>query len=144
MTFSRVVLDNPVLNEVIRPVASDLTIPRRILHHLVSNIILPRTEKFEYITFLELFVMYCLITRTHMNLGHFMVNHMKAATEKKKQWFPYGMFFTHMFLAVEVDITEEVKEKSKDSKEYNKKTLWLMGFIQNEDREWIKKGVVTP
>ncbi|KAB1219666.1 hypothetical protein CJ030_MR3G011067 [Morella rubra] len=58
----RVVLDNPAINEVIRPIASDLTIPRRILYHM-------------------------------------------AATEKKKQWFPYGMFFTHMFHVLEVDMT---------------------------------------
>ncbi|KAB1203353.1 hypothetical protein CJ030_MR8G016498 [Morella rubra] len=88
--------------------------------------------------------MYCLITRTHMNLGHLMLNHMKAATEKKKQGLPYGMFFTHMFHALEVDMTGEVREKPKESKEYNKKTLRLMGFMQNEDGEWVKKGVVTP
>ncbi|KAB1202895.1 hypothetical protein CJ030_MR8G022414 [Morella rubra] len=38
----------------------------------------------------------------------------------------------------------EVREKSKESKEYNKKTLRLMGFMQNEDEEWVRKGVVTP
>ncbi|KAB1223568.1 hypothetical protein CJ030_MR2G009167 [Morella rubra] len=69
---------------------------------------------------------------------------MKAATEKKKQGLPYGMFFTHMFHALEVDMTGEVREKPKESKEYNKKTLRLMGFMQNEDGEWVKKGVVTP
>ncbi|KAB1212379.1 hypothetical protein CJ030_MR5G020714 [Morella rubra] len=88
--------------------------------------------------------MYCLITHTHMNLGHLMVNDMKVATEKKKQGLPYGIFFTHTFHALEVDMTGKVREKFKDSKEYNKKTLRLMGFIQNEDGEWVKKGVVTP
>ncbi|KAB1209543.1 hypothetical protein CJ030_MR6G018868 [Morella rubra] len=57
-----------------------------------------------------------------------------AATEKKNPRLPYGMFFTHMFHALEVDLTGEVREKPKDSKEYNKKTLRLMGFIQNEDK----------
>ncbi|KAB1203981.1 hypothetical protein CJ030_MR8G002124 [Morella rubra] len=38
----------------------------------------------------------------------------------------------------------EVREKPKESKEYNKKTLRLMGFMQNEDGEWVRKGVVTP
>ncbi|KAB1227292.1 hypothetical protein CJ030_MR1G016850 [Morella rubra] len=140
----RVVLDDPALNELVRPAASELTIHRRILHHMVCNIILPRTEKFDYITFLDMFVMYCLITRTPMNLGHLMLNHMKAATEKKKQGLPYGMFFTHMFHVFEVEMTGEVQEKPKDSKEYNKKTLRLMGFVQNDDGEWVKKGVVTP
>ncbi|KAB1213071.1 hypothetical protein CJ030_MR5G019242 [Morella rubra] len=65
------------LNEVIRPVASDLSILRRILHHMA-------------------------------------------------------------------DMTGEVREKPKESKENNKKTPRLMGFIQNDDREWVKKGVVTP
>ncbi|KAB1223154.1 hypothetical protein CJ030_MR2G016455 [Morella rubra] len=62
-----------------------------------------------------------------------------AATEKKKQGLPYGMFFTHMFHVFEVEMTGEVQEKPKDSKEYNKKTLRLMGFVQNDDGEWVKK-----
>ncbi|KAB1206522.1 hypothetical protein CJ030_MR7G000022 [Morella rubra] len=98
----------------------------------------------EMFDFQDMFVMYCLITRTPMNLGHLMLNHMKAATEKKKQGLPYGMFFTHMFHVFEVELIGEVQEKPKDSKEYNKKTLRLMGFVQNDDGEWVKKGVVTP
>ncbi|KAB1219709.1 hypothetical protein CJ030_MR3G019162 [Morella rubra] len=43
-----------------------------------------------------------------------------------------------------VEMTGEVREKPKDSKEYNKKTLRLMEFVQNEDGKWVKKGVVTP
>ncbi|KAB1203470.1 hypothetical protein CJ030_MR8G006648 [Morella rubra] len=140
----RVVLDNPTLDEVIRPTAGDLSIPRRLLHHMVCNIILPRMGKFEYITFLDLFVMYCLITHMPMNVGHLMVNHMKAATEKKKQGLPYGMFFTHLFQILDVDLTREVREPPKASKEYNQKTLKLMGFIQNEEGFWIKKTDVTP
>ena len=54
------------------------------------------------------------------------------------------MFFTHLFYALEIDVTGEVKEKPKDSQEYNKKTLRLMGFMQSEDGEWVKKSVVTP
>ena len=52
-----VVLDNPTLHEVIRPTANDMTIHRRILHHMVRNIFLPRMGKYEYLTFLDLFVM---------------------------------------------------------------------------------------
>ncbi|KAB1206376.1 hypothetical protein CJ030_MR7G018893 [Morella rubra] len=47
-------------------------------------------------------------------------------------------------LNMKVDLTGEVRRKLKDSKEYNKKTLRLMDFMQNEDGEWVKKGVVTP
>ncbi|KAB1220557.1 hypothetical protein CJ030_MR3G015810 [Morella rubra] len=102
------------------------------------------TGKFEYITFLDLFVMYCLITHTPMNLGHLMINHMKAATEKKRQGLPYGMFFTHMFHILEVDLGGEVRETPKASKEYNQKTLRLMGFTQNDEGFWIKKADATP
>ncbi|KAB1212748.1 hypothetical protein CJ030_MR5G023942 [Morella rubra] len=131
------------MDEVIRPTASDLSIPRRILHHMVCNIILPRTGKFEYITFLDLFVMYCLITHTPMNLGHLMINHMKAATEKKRQGLPYGMFFTHMFHILDIDLGVKYGN-SKASKEYNQKTLRLMGFTQNDEGFWIKKADATP
>ena len=73
----RVVLDNPNLDEIVKPVASDFDVHRRLLHHIVCNIILPRTGKFEYVTFLDMFVMFCLITRHQMNLGHLLLNHKK-------------------------------------------------------------------
>lgn len=111
---------------------------------MVCNIILPRIGKFEYATFLDLFVMCCLITRRQMNLDHLLVNQMKAACEKKRQGLPYCMLFTHIFQVVKVDMGGKDQEKPKASKEYNKKTLRLMGFIENEDREWIKKRVATP
>ena len=55
---------------------------------------------------------------------------MKVATEKKKQGLPYGMLFTHMFHILKVGMIEELREKPKSSMEYNKKNLWLMGFVQ--------------
>ncbi|KAB1205047.1 hypothetical protein CJ030_MR7G016691 [Morella rubra] len=117
----RVVLDNPTLDEIIKPTASDLSISRRILHHMVCNIILPRTGKFEYITFLDLFVMYCLITRTPMNLGHLMLNHMKAANEKKNKGCLMGcsspVCFTFLMLIWEVKYGNLQRHK-----EYNQKT----------------------
>lgn len=58
----RVILDNPALDQVVKPQAYDFAIQKRLLHHMVSNIILPRIGKFEYLTFLDMFVMYCLIT----------------------------------------------------------------------------------
>ncbi|KAB1213181.1 hypothetical protein CJ030_MR5G021759 [Morella rubra] len=55
----------------------------------------------------------------------------------------WNVFHSHVS-CLEVDLTGEVREKPKESKEYNKKTLRLMGFMQNEDGEWVRKGVVTP
>lgn len=66
----RVVLDDPCLDEVVKPEASDLNIHKRLPYHMVHNITLPRKEKFEYVTFLDLFVMYYIITHRQMNLGH--------------------------------------------------------------------------
>ncbi|KAB1223365.1 hypothetical protein CJ030_MR2G016104 [Morella rubra] len=37
----------------------------------------------------------------------------------------------------------EERDELKVSKEYNKKTIQLMGFIENAEGEWVKKGVVT-
>lgn len=128
-------MDNLALNEMLKPVANDLTIFWRLLPHMVCNIILPRIAKFEYNTLLDMFVMYCLITHTPMNLGHLMFNPMKVGTENKKQGLPYGMLFTLMFHVFDVEITWEVREKSKDSTEYNKKTPSLMEFVENDDEE---------
>lgn len=43
------------------------------------------------------------------------------------------MLFTQIFQLFDVDTNGEDKKKSKASKEYNKKTLRLMSFIQNKE-----------
>ncbi|KAB1213238.1 hypothetical protein CJ030_MR5G022427 [Morella rubra] len=91
-----------------------------------------------------MFVMYCLITRTCMNLGHLMLNQMKVTTKKKKQGLHFAMLFTHLFFAYDVEVTGEVRGKPKESKEYNKKTLRLMGFVETDNGECVRKVVVTP
>lgn len=144
LVIIRVMLDDPSLDEVVKLAVSDFNIDRRLLHHMVFNIILPRTGKFEYVMFLNLFVMYCLLTRRQINLGHLLLNHMKDACEKKRHGLPYGMLFIQIFQVFEVDMGGEEREKTKTSKEYNKNTLRLMGFIENEEGEWVKKGVTTP
>lgn len=97
LAILRVVLDDPSLDEVVKLVVSDLNIDRRLLHHMVSNIILLRTGKFEYVMFLDLFVMYYLLSRLQINLGHLLLNHLKNACEKKRHGLPYGMLFTQIF-----------------------------------------------
>ncbi|KAB1223104.1 hypothetical protein CJ030_MR2G013663 [Morella rubra] len=49
-----------------------------------------------------------------------------------------------MYCLITLEMGGEEKENPKESKEYNKKTPMLMGFIENENGEWVKKGVVTP
>ncbi|KAB1212577.1 hypothetical protein CJ030_MR5G023521 [Morella rubra] len=65
---------------------------------------------------------------------------LKAATEKKRQGLPCGIFFTHMFHILDIDLGGEVWETPKASKEYNQKTLRLMGFTQNVKEEQKKLG----
>lgn len=43
------------------------------------------------------------------------------------------MLFTHIFHLFEVKVIGVVKKKPKESKEYNKKTQRLMGFVEDED-----------
>ncbi|KAB1209857.1 hypothetical protein CJ030_MR6G013686 [Morella rubra] len=71
---------------------------------------------------------FSLVNGEQLDLSMSSLNSLATATNIGKKFFDlYGWM-----------------EKPKDSKEYNKKTLRLMGFVQNDDGEWVKKGVVTP
>ncbi|KAB1226291.1 hypothetical protein CJ030_MR1G001727 [Morella rubra] len=59
----RVVLDDPDLTEIEKPIASDLHLHRR----------------------------------RQMNLGHLLLNYMKATSKNTRQGLPYGMLFTQLF-----------------------------------------------
>ncbi|KAB1205878.1 hypothetical protein CJ030_MR7G027937 [Morella rubra] len=63
---------------------------------------------------------------------------------KKRQGLPFGMLFSQILDLSNVESNGEEREKPKVSREYNQKTLRLMGFVQNEDDEWVKKAVATP
>ncbi|KAB1212411.1 hypothetical protein CJ030_MR5G023953 [Morella rubra] len=131
------ILDDPSMTEVAKPEANDFNIHWRLLHHIVYKIILPRTRKFEYVIFLDLFVMYCLITRRQMNHGP--IESHEGSFGKRRQGLPYRMLLAQIFQLHDVDNDGDDHKKPKASKEYNQKTLRLMRFIQNEDGEWVKK-----
>lgn len=63
---------------------------------------------------------------------------------EEKTWIALWYAIHSDFLSLWSWYGEEEWEKTKASKEYNKKTLRLMGFIENDEGEWVKKGVTTP
>ncbi|KAB1206923.1 hypothetical protein CJ030_MR7G008161 [Morella rubra] len=50
----------------------------------------------------------------------------------------------HILRILEVDLGGEVRVPPMDTREYNHKTLKLMGFQQTKDGDWIKKADATP
>ncbi|KAI5664562.1 hypothetical protein M9H77_23885 [Catharanthus roseus] len=70
---------------------------RRILHHIISNIVIPNVGHKSSITNMHSFAMLALHEHGKMNFGHFAIEHMLATQSSSTKYLPYGCFLTKVF-----------------------------------------------
>ena len=87
--------------------ANQLSAQMRLLHHIVSRILLPKTGLFDYITKQELIIMVCLIRGREINLPAILFHQIREASERKRACLPYGMALTLIFREYEVSLERE-------------------------------------
>ena len=100
----------------------------RLIHHFVCTMLIPRTEKYEYVSDKELFFLLAYMTDSRIDLPMFILDQMYKATMNKIS-LPYDIFLTKVFKYFKVDLNNEIKRVHKAiSDEYNEKTLKRMGY----------------
>ncbi|KAI5666889.1 hypothetical protein M9H77_16742 [Catharanthus roseus] len=66
----------------------------RLLHHMISNIIIPNVRHKSSITNMHAFVMLALHEHRRMNFGYMAMEHMLATQSSSTKCLPYGCFIT--------------------------------------------------
>ncbi|KAI5675909.1 hypothetical protein M9H77_06859 [Catharanthus roseus] len=69
----------------------------RLLHHMISNIIIPNVGHKSFITNMHSVVMLALHEHRRMNFGYMAVEHMLATQTSSTKCLPYGCFLTKFF-----------------------------------------------
>ncbi|WCJ33832.1 hypothetical protein M5689_015169 [Euphorbia peplus] len=142
----RLVFDRPDLSEVTKANSCDLKLEMRLLHQIVVHVIVPRKRSFNYVSDLDLVVMWHIVKEKAFNVPFVMLNHIVACSEKKNGCFPYGMILTSVFEHCGVSLEGEESRELKGCSVYNEVTLRKMGYVKTE-RGWClkkDKGVVCP
>ena len=62
------------VEECVQPIAKDLKLEIRLVHHFVCTTFISRTEKYEYVTSKELFFLWAYMTDTRIDLPTFILD----------------------------------------------------------------------
>ncbi|KAI5648970.1 hypothetical protein M9H77_34975 [Catharanthus roseus] len=77
--------------------ASEVRLPERLLHHMISNIIIPNMGHNSSMTNMHSFVMLALHEYRRMNFGFMAIEHMLSTQTSSTKCLPYGHFLTKVF-----------------------------------------------
>ena len=120
-------------DECVQPIANDLPLELRPVHHFACTIFTPKMGKYEYVSQKELFFLWAYITDSKIDLPLFILDHMFRATITKIS-LPYGIFLTKVFKYFKIDLNNEKKRTAKSIRnEYNEKTK-KMGYILKNNK----------
>ncbi|KAI5654299.1 hypothetical protein M9H77_31486 [Catharanthus roseus] len=111
----------------------------RLLHHMISNIILFNVGHKSSITNMHSFVMLVLHEHRRMNFGYMAIEHMLATQTSSTKCLTYGCFLTKVFQSFVLNLVG-VGDPIGAGKIYNNHTFKRMGFEKNEERMLVRGG----
>ncbi|KAI5663975.1 hypothetical protein M9H77_23298 [Catharanthus roseus] len=111
----------------------------RILHHIISNIVIPNVGHKSSITNMNSFVMLAMHEHKKMNFSYIAIEHMLATQSSSTKCLPYGCFLTKVFQHFKITFFGP-NDHIGIGKIYNQNNLKRMGFPRNEDGRLIRGG----
>ena len=80
-----------------KPSAHNLTVPNRVLHHMMCSILLPRGGHRDEVSYLEAFIVDSILTGRQIHVGYLMMMHMISCVESTTRVLSYDRFLTRVF-----------------------------------------------
>ncbi|GAV77781.1 hypothetical protein CFOL_v3_21251 [Cephalotus follicularis] len=109
-----------------------LSVDHRLLHHLIVHQILPTGGGYAKLSRMQVFLMWCILSRIEYCFPLLMLKTMVRAFHQKKSVLPIGSILTKIFLHFHIRLDGEVATKLKKEDTYNKSTLNLMGWKKQQ------------
>ncbi|KAI5663104.1 hypothetical protein M9H77_22427 [Catharanthus roseus] len=104
----------------------------RLVHHIISNIVIPNVSHKSSITNMHSFVMLALHEYRRMNFGYMAIEHMLATQISFTKCLPYGCFLTRVFQYFVLNLIG-VGDPIGAGKSYNKHTFKRIRFAKNKE-----------
>ncbi|GAV79905.1 hypothetical protein CFOL_v3_23367 [Cephalotus follicularis] len=109
-----------------------LSVDHRLLHHLIVHQILPTGGGYAKFSRMQVFLMWCILSKIEFCFPLFMLKTMVRAFSQKKSVLPFGSILTKVFQHFHIRLEGEVATKLKKEDTYNKSTLNRMGWKKQE------------
>jgi hypothetical protein len=134
---------NPNIQHVHKPKITELTIESRLIHHIITHNILPRSGSYEYISYLDLFLIWCILNKVKLDLAFYIAWHMDSCVKKKNVAFPYGLHITSILEKFEINLSGERETRNIiPSDLYGITTMKQMRYSLKENI-WVKKDAIV-
>ncbi|GAV77806.1 hypothetical protein CFOL_v3_21276 [Cephalotus follicularis] len=112
-----------------------LSVDHRLLHHLIVHQILPTGGGYAKLSRMQVFLMWCILSRIEFCFPLLMLKTMVRAFSQKKSVLPFGSILTKIFLHYHIPLEGENATKLKKEDTYNKSMLNRMGW-KKQDGIW--------
>ncbi|GAV87928.1 hypothetical protein CFOL_v3_31352 [Cephalotus follicularis] len=109
-----------------------LSVDHRLLHHLIVHQILPTGGGYAKLSRMQVFLMWCILSRIEFCFPLLMLKTMVRAFSQKKSVLPFGSILTKVFQHFHIRLEGEVATKLKKEDTYNKSTLNRMGWKKQQ------------
>ncbi|KAI5666636.1 hypothetical protein M9H77_16489 [Catharanthus roseus] len=109
----------------------------RLIHHMISNIIIPNVGHKSSITNMHSFVMVAIHKHRRMNFGFMAIKYMLATQSSSTKCLPYYCFLTKIFQHFVLNLVG-VGDHIGPGKIYNQHTFKRMGFERNEEGLFVR------
>ncbi|RVW98981.1 hypothetical protein CK203_033750 [Vitis vinifera] len=124
-----------------KPSAHSLTVPSRVLHHMICSILLPRGGHRDEVSYYEAFLVDSLLTGRRIHVGYVMMRHMMSCCESTTRVLPYGRFLTRVFKDAGIDLSRETEFKAPSIYDtYDEHSLGRMKLEKAPDGSWVRKA----
>ena len=90
-----------------KPSTQSLTVPSRVLHHMICSILLPRGGHRDEVSYLEAFIVDSILTGRWIHIGYLMMMHMISCVESMTRVLSYCRFLTRVLKDVGVNLSRE-------------------------------------
>ena len=87
--------------------ANQLSFEMRLLYSIITHILFPKIDNFDFILERDLIIMHCILEEYPLNLLKLMISHMIEGSTKKNACLPYDMVLTLLFQEFKVPIPED-------------------------------------
>ena len=109
----RVLLDDNDSMRDTKPLIQELPPLNQLLHLLIHGTLNPRPGRKSSLTYLDVFIMFCILLKKKMNLPRMIINNIRSAhKESRTNNLPYGMWLTKVFRHFKIDTSHDVARSS--------------------------------
>ena len=130
---------NPSIEVPVRPKISKLTLESRLIHHIITHNILSMSGSYEYISYLDAFIIWCILNKVKLNPTFYVGWHMDACVKKKNGALPYGLHITTILNHFEVNVSGEKKTQNAIPTDFYGETTIIQMKYEFKNNTWVKK-----